>query len=158
MPLEGPVVSFCERVTPQEYKEQSLITSQRSLKDLLNRIVDDESLSAKDKKKQLKRVSFPKIYFDVTTTWAENITTWPTNRSLGDVRMLSTHRFAGRLTLYFSFWILYMPALSFILCDISWAENTYLLSSDYTVGTKKREPDACPADFFLSGVNAPPSH
>jgi len=75
VPLEGPVVSFCERVTPQEYKEQSLITSQRSLKDLLNSIVDDESLSAKDKKKQLKQVSFPKIYFDVRTTLAESITT-----------------------------------------------------------------------------------
>lgn len=65
MPPEGPVVSFCERVTPQEYKEQSLITSQRSLKDLLNRIVDDESLNAKDKKKQLKQVSFHNICFDV---------------------------------------------------------------------------------------------
>ena len=65
MAPEGPVVSFCERVTPQEYKEQSLITSQRSLKDLLNRIVDDESLNAKDKKKQLKQVSFRNIYFDL---------------------------------------------------------------------------------------------
>lgn len=59
VPSEGPVVSsFCERVTPQEYKEQSLITSQRSLKDLLNRIVEDESLNLKDRKKQLKQVSF----------------------------------------------------------------------------------------------------
>ena len=61
MPSEGPVVSFCERVTPQEYKEQSLITSQRSLKDLLNRIVEDEGLSAKDRKKQLKQVSCPQF-------------------------------------------------------------------------------------------------
>ena len=56
MPPEVPTVSFCERITPQEYKEQSLITSQRFLKDLLNRIVDDESISAKDRRKQLKQV------------------------------------------------------------------------------------------------------
>ncbi|KAJ7377036.1 GTPase activator [Desmophyllum pertusum] len=64
VPSEGPIVSFCERVTPQEYKEQSLITSQRSLKDLLNRIVEDRSLSAKDRKKQLKQFgkSYPDIY------------------------------------------------------------------------------------------------
>lgn len=62
VPSEGPIVSFCERVTPQEYKEQSLITSQRSLKDLLNRIVEDRSLSAKDRKKQLKQV---RIFFRV---------------------------------------------------------------------------------------------
>ena len=61
MPSQGPIVSFCERVTLQEYKEQSLITSQRSLKDLLNRIVDDESLNAKDKKKQLKQVNFHEL-------------------------------------------------------------------------------------------------
>ena len=58
MPSECPIVSFCERVTPEEYKEQCLITSQRSLKDLLNRIVEDESISTKDRKKQLKLVGF----------------------------------------------------------------------------------------------------
>ncbi|XP_068677253.1 DEP domain-containing protein 1B-like isoform X1 [Montipora foliosa] len=64
MPPEAPTVSFCERVTPQEYKEQSLITSQRSLKDLLNKIVDDETLSAKEKRKQLRQFekSYPDIY------------------------------------------------------------------------------------------------
>ena len=49
-------MSFCERVTPQEYKEQSLITSQHSLKDLLNRIVEDENISVKERRKQLKQV------------------------------------------------------------------------------------------------------
>ena len=57
MPSGSPVVSFCERVTPQEYQEQTLITSQHSLKDLLNKIVEDESLSAKERRKQLKQVS-----------------------------------------------------------------------------------------------------
>ena len=49
-------MSFCERITPQEYKEQTLITSQRSLKDLLSRIVEDESVSQKERRKQLKQV------------------------------------------------------------------------------------------------------
>jgi len=67
VPSEIPAISFCERITPQEYKEQSLITSQRSLKDLLNRIVEDESISEKDRKRQLKQVclfvsSFQKRY------------------------------------------------------------------------------------------------
>ena len=51
-------VTFCQRVTPEEYKEQTLITSQRSLKDLLNKIVEDESISTKERKKQLKLVCF----------------------------------------------------------------------------------------------------
>ena len=49
-------MSFCERITPEEYKEQTLITSQRSLKDLLSRIVEDESISEKERRKQLKQV------------------------------------------------------------------------------------------------------
>ena len=57
MPSESPLVSFCERVTPQEYQEQTLITSEHSLKDLLNKIAEDESLSSKERRKQLKQVS-----------------------------------------------------------------------------------------------------
>lgn len=57
-------VTFCQRVTPEEYKEQTLITSQHSLKDLLNKIVEDESISTKERKKQLKLFerSYPDIY------------------------------------------------------------------------------------------------
>lgn len=64
MPSESPLVSFCERVTPQEYQEQTLITSEHSLKDLLNKIAEDESLSSKERRKQLKQFekSYPEIY------------------------------------------------------------------------------------------------
>ena len=50
-------VAYCERVTKKECEEISRITSQRSLRDLLDTIIENEAITEKGRQKQLKQVS-----------------------------------------------------------------------------------------------------
>ncbi|XP_034635960.1 DEP domain-containing protein 1A isoform X5 [Trachemys scripta elegans] len=59
-----PTYSYCKRITPQEFDEQKVSTSQAAVAELLENIIRDKSLSLKDKKKKLKRFQkeYPLIY------------------------------------------------------------------------------------------------
>ncbi|XP_068809607.1 DEP domain-containing protein 1A isoform X2 [Struthio camelus] len=59
-----PTYSYCKQITPQEFEEQKLSTSQAAVADLLENIIKDRNLSLKDKKKKLKQFQkeYPLIY------------------------------------------------------------------------------------------------
>ncbi|XP_073213471.1 DEP domain-containing protein 1A isoform X2 [Lepidochelys kempii] len=59
-----PTYSYCKRITPQEFDEQKVSTSQAAVAELLENIIQDKSLSLRDKKKKLKRFQkeYPLIY------------------------------------------------------------------------------------------------
>ncbi|CAM2118942.1 unnamed protein product [Caretta caretta] len=59
-----PTYSYCKRITPQEFDEQKVSTSQAAVAELLENIIRDKSLSLRDKKKKLKRFQkeYPLIY------------------------------------------------------------------------------------------------
>ncbi|XP_043376942.1 DEP domain-containing protein 1A isoform X3 [Chelonia mydas] len=59
-----PTYSYCKRITPQEFDEQKVSTSQAAVAELLENIIRDKSLSLRDKKKRLKRFQkeYPLIY------------------------------------------------------------------------------------------------
>ena len=68
-------VSYCQRVTKQDCEEMSRITSQRSLRDLLDSIVEDEGMSDKGRKKQLKQVTqYPSTVINKQVTQYANTT------------------------------------------------------------------------------------
>lgn len=50
--------SFCHRLTAQQYNSQSKDASHSALLDLLDRIIADERMNSKDKKRKLKDVSY----------------------------------------------------------------------------------------------------
>ncbi|XP_010291091.1 PREDICTED: DEP domain-containing protein 1A, partial [Phaethon lepturus] len=50
-----PTYSYCKQITPQEFEEQKVSTSQAAVAELLENIIKDKSLSVKDKKKKLKQ-------------------------------------------------------------------------------------------------------
>lgn len=52
-----PTYSYCKQITPQEFEEQKVSTSQAAVAELLENIIKDKNLSVKDKKKKLKQVS-----------------------------------------------------------------------------------------------------
>ncbi|XP_067419467.1 DEP domain-containing protein 1A isoform X2 [Emydura macquarii macquarii] len=59
-----PTYSYCKQITPQEFDEQKVSTSQAAVAELLENIIRDKSLSFKDKKKKLKQTvgsSFAKL-------------------------------------------------------------------------------------------------
>ncbi|NWH56116.1 DEP1A protein, partial [Geococcyx californianus] len=59
-----PTYSFCRQITPQEFEEQKVSTSQAAVAELLENIIKDKNLSMKDKKKKLKQFQkeYPLIY------------------------------------------------------------------------------------------------
>ncbi|NXF83218.1 DEP1A protein, partial [Sclerurus mexicanus] len=59
-----PTYSYCKQITPQEFEEQKVSTSQAAVAELLENIIKDENLSVKDKKKKLKQFQreYPQIY------------------------------------------------------------------------------------------------
>ncbi|XP_008936988.1 PREDICTED: DEP domain-containing protein 1A, partial [Merops nubicus] len=50
-----PTYSYCRQITPQEFEEQKVSTSQAAVAELLENIIKDKNLSVKDKKKKLKQ-------------------------------------------------------------------------------------------------------
>ncbi|NXP42864.1 DEP1A protein, partial [Leiothrix lutea] len=50
-----PTYSYCKQITPQEFEEQKVSTSQAAVAELLESIIKDKNLSVKDKKKKLKQ-------------------------------------------------------------------------------------------------------
>ncbi|XP_074858883.1 DEP domain-containing protein 1A isoform X1 [Carettochelys insculpta] len=59
-----PTYSYCKRITPEEFDEQKVSTSQAAVAELLENIIRDKNLSLKDKKKKLKQFQkeYPLIY------------------------------------------------------------------------------------------------
>ncbi|KAM6305926.1 DEP domain-containing protein 1A isoform 2-T2 [Aegotheles albertisi] len=59
-----PTYSYCRQITPQEFEEQKVSTSQAAVAELLENIIRDKNLSVKDKKKKLKQFQkeYPLIY------------------------------------------------------------------------------------------------
>ncbi|XP_054069195.1 DEP domain-containing protein 1A isoform X2 [Rissa tridactyla] len=59
-----PTYSYCKQITPQEFEEQKVSTSQAAVAELLENIIKDKKLSVKDKKKKLKQFQkeYPLIY------------------------------------------------------------------------------------------------
>ncbi|XP_063262925.1 DEP domain-containing protein 1A isoform X1 [Prinia subflava] len=59
-----PTYSYCKQITPQEFEEQKVSTSQAAVAELLENIIKDKNLSVKDKKKKLKQFQreHPQIY------------------------------------------------------------------------------------------------
>ncbi|KAJ7421368.1 DEP domain containing 1 [Willisornis vidua] len=59
-----PTYSYCKQITPQEFEEQKVSTSQAAMAELLENIIKDKNLSVKDKKKKLKQFQreYPQIY------------------------------------------------------------------------------------------------
>ncbi|XP_021391296.2 DEP domain-containing protein 1A isoform X3 [Lonchura striata] len=59
-----PTYSYCKQITPQEFEEQKVSTSQAAVAELLENIIQDKNLSVKDKKKKLKQFQreYPQIY------------------------------------------------------------------------------------------------
>ncbi|NXG14939.1 DEP1A protein, partial [Grallaria varia] len=59
-----PTYSYCKQITPQEFEEQKVSTSQAAVAELLESIIKDKNLSVKDKKKKLKQFQreYPHIY------------------------------------------------------------------------------------------------
>ncbi|NXO27667.1 DEP1A protein, partial [Cisticola juncidis] len=59
-----PSYSYCKQITPQEFEEQKVSTSQAAVAELLENIIKDKNLSVKDKKKKLKQFQreYPQIY------------------------------------------------------------------------------------------------
>ncbi|NWT13034.1 DEP1A protein, partial [Vireo altiloquus] len=78
-----PTYSYCKQITPQEFEEQKISTSQAAVAELLENIIKDKNLSVKDKKKKLKQFQkeYPKIYrsrFPTTETEALLLDNKPT--------------------------------------------------------------------------------
>ncbi|NXJ71192.1 DEP1A protein, partial [Rostratula benghalensis] len=59
-----PTYSYCKQITPEEFEEQKVSTSQAAVAELLENIIKDKNLSVKDKKKKLKQFQkeYPLIY------------------------------------------------------------------------------------------------
>ncbi|NXH15613.1 DEP1A protein, partial [Bucco capensis] len=59
-----PTYSYCKQITPQEFEEQKVSTSQAAVAELLENILKDKNLSVRDKKKKLKQFQkeYPHIY------------------------------------------------------------------------------------------------
>ncbi|NXU42527.1 DEP1A protein, partial [Drymodes brunneopygia] len=59
-----PTYSYCKQITPQEFEEQKVSTSQAAVAELLENIIKDKNLSVKDKKKRLRQFQkeYPQIY------------------------------------------------------------------------------------------------
>ncbi|NXI53849.1 DEP1A protein, partial [Chloroceryle aenea] len=59
-----PTYSYCKQITPEEFEEQKVSTSQAAVAELLENIIRDKNLSVKDKKKKLKQFQkeYPLIY------------------------------------------------------------------------------------------------
>ncbi|NXW57384.1 DEP1A protein, partial [Eurystomus gularis] len=59
-----PTYSYCKQITPQEFEEQKVSTSQAAVAELLENIIKDRNLSVKDKKRKLKQFQkeYPLIY------------------------------------------------------------------------------------------------
>ncbi|XP_062582034.1 DEP domain-containing protein 1B-like [Saccostrea cucullata] len=57
-------LTYCHQVSKSEYETQRLSNSQRALRDLLDEIISDRTMSYKDKKKRLKifQKTYPDIY------------------------------------------------------------------------------------------------
>ncbi|NXY11603.1 DEP1A protein, partial [Pteruthius melanotis] len=78
-----PTYSYCKQITPQEFEEQKVSTSQAAVAELLESIIKDKNLSVKDKKKKLKQFQkeYPQIYgsrFPTTETEALLLENKPT--------------------------------------------------------------------------------
>ncbi|NXS93798.1 DEP1A protein, partial [Jacana jacana] len=59
-----PTYSYCRQITPEEFEQQKVSTSQAAVAELLENIIKDKNLSVKDKKKKLKQFQkeYPLIY------------------------------------------------------------------------------------------------
>ncbi|NXO00638.1 DEP1A protein, partial [Rhinopomastus cyanomelas] len=59
-----PTYSYCKQITPEEFEEQKVSTSQAAVAELLENIIKDRNLSVKEKKKKLKQFQkeYPIIY------------------------------------------------------------------------------------------------
>ncbi|XP_068055074.1 DEP domain-containing protein 1A isoform X2 [Anomalospiza imberbis] len=78
-----PTYSYCKQITPQEFEEQKVSTSQAAVAELLENIIKDKNLSVKDKKKKLKQFQkeYPQIYgsrFPTTESEAQLLENKPT--------------------------------------------------------------------------------
>lgn len=61
-----PTYSYCKQITPQEFEEQKVSTSQAAVAELLENIIKDKNLSVKDKRKKLKQVR--NLVVDIAST------------------------------------------------------------------------------------------
>lgn len=52
-----PTYSFCRQISTQEFEEQKLSVSQLAVADLLESLIKDKAMSAREKKKKLKLVT-----------------------------------------------------------------------------------------------------
>ncbi|XP_041064268.1 DEP domain-containing protein 1A-like isoform X1 [Carcharodon carcharias] len=59
-----PMYAFCQQISTKEFEEQRVSVSQVAIAELLENIVEDKKLSAKDKRKKLKQFQkeYPEIY------------------------------------------------------------------------------------------------
>ncbi|XP_038000416.1 DEP domain-containing protein 1A isoform X2 [Motacilla alba alba] len=78
-----PTYSYCKQITPQEFEEQKVSTSQAAVAELLESIIKDKNLSVKEKKKKLKQFQkeYPQIYgsrFPTTESEAQLLENKPT--------------------------------------------------------------------------------
>ncbi|NXX69785.1 DEP1A protein, partial [Spizella passerina] len=78
-----PTYSYCKQITPQEFEEQKVSTSQAAVAELLENIIKDKNLSVKEKKKKLKQFQkeYPQIYgsrFPRTESEAQLLESKPT--------------------------------------------------------------------------------
>ena len=53
---ESTSLHYCEQVTLEEYENQKLTSSQQAIATLLEELVNDKSMAAKEKRKRLKQV------------------------------------------------------------------------------------------------------
>ena len=51
-----PTYSYCKQISPQEFDEQKVSTSQAAIAELLENIIKNKSLPLKEKRRKIKQV------------------------------------------------------------------------------------------------------
>ncbi|KAK1801217.1 hypothetical protein P4O66_022898, partial [Electrophorus voltai] len=96
-----PTYSFCRQISMQEFEEQKLSLSQAAVSDLLESLIKDKAMSAKEKKKKLKlfQKEYPDIYsrrFPTTESEAQLFTNKPKIKPPMLIGMKKTRAFSIR--------------------------------------------------------------
>ncbi|XP_041475302.1 DEP domain-containing protein 1B-like [Lytechinus variegatus] len=89
---------FCAQVSLEEYEKQKTASSQQAIEDLLDNIITDRQMSAKDKKKKLKlfQKAYPDIYHRRLPTSASEAELFPAKPKIKQP-MLNVKRSLSRL-------------------------------------------------------------
>ncbi|XP_026871852.2 DEP domain-containing protein 1A [Electrophorus electricus] len=96
-----PTYSFCRQISMQEFEEQKLSLSQAAVSDLLESLIKDKAMLAKEKKKKLKlfQKEYPDIYsrrFPTTESEAQLFTNKPKIKPPMLIGMKKTRAFSIR--------------------------------------------------------------